>query len=243
MIRIIPAIDIIEGKCVRLTQGDFAQKKEYNAHPLEVAKSFEDAGLSRLHLVDLDGARQKKVVNYKVLDKIASQTNLQIDFGGGIQSDADVQVAFDYGAAQVTGGSVAVNDPELFESWLSKYGGDKIILGADTKEEKIAIHGWKEVTDVWVYDFIADYMQKGVKYVISTDVAKDGLLQGPSFVLYGSIDYKFPDLKLIASGGISSMADIEKLQEMGIYGVIVGKAIYEGNIKLPQLTRFLLSGS
>jgi phosphoribosylformimino-5-aminoimidazole carboxamide ribotide isomerase len=241
MIQLIPAIDIIEGKCVRLTQGDFAQKKEYNAHPLEIAKSFEDAGLTRLHLVDLDGARQKKVVNYKVLDTIASHTNLQIDFGGGIQSDADVQVAFDYGATQVTGGSVAVNNPELFESWLSQYGGDKIILGADAKEEKIAIHGWKEVTEVWIYDFIADFLQKGVKYVISTDVAKDGLLQGPSFVLYGNIDYKFPDIKLIASGGISSMADIEQLHQMGIYGVIIGKAIYEGKIKLPELTKFILS--
>ncbi|MDO1446419.1 1-(5-phosphoribosyl)-5-[(5-phosphoribosylamino)methylideneamino]imidazole-4-carboxamide isomerase [Rhodocytophaga aerolata] len=241
MIQIIPAIDIIEGKCVRLTQGDFAQKKEYNAHPLDIAKSFEDAGLTRLHLVDLDGARQKKVVNYKVLDAIASHTKLQIDFGGGIQSDADVQVAFDYGAAQITGGSVAVNNPELFESWLNQYGGDKIILGADAKKEKIAIHGWKEVTEVWVYDFIADYLQKGVKYVISTDVAKDGLLQGPSFVLYGNIDYKFPEIKLIASGGISSMADIEQLHEMGIYGVIVGKAIYEGRIKLPELTKFMLS--
>lgn len=243
MIQIIPAIDIIDGKCVRLTQGDFAQKKEYNAYPVEVARSFEDAGLTRLHLVDLDGARQKKVVNHKVLDKIATQTKLQIDFGGGIQSDADIQVAFDYGATQVTGGSVAVNNPELYESWLSRYGGEKIILGADTKGEKIAIHGWKDVTEVWVYDFIEEYKQKGVRYVISTDVAKDGLLQGPSFVLYGNIDYKFPDLKLIASGGISSLADIERLQEMGIYGVIVGKAIYEGKVKLTELTKLILSVS
>jgi phosphoribosylformimino-5-aminoimidazole carboxamide ribotide isomerase len=240
MIQIIPAIDIIDGKCVRLTQGDFAQKTEYNAYPLEVAKSFEDAGLTRLHLVDLDGARQKKVVNHKVLDKIASHTNLAIDFGGGLQSDADVQVAFDYGARQITGGSVAVKKPELFESWLQKFGGDKIILGADIKDEKITIHGWKEVTKVWVYDFIGEHMEKGVKYVISTDVAKDGLLQGPSFTLYGSINYKFPKVNVIASGGISSMEDIERLFEMDIYGVIIGKAIYEGKIKLPELTKFVL---
>jgi phosphoribosylformimino-5-aminoimidazole carboxamide ribotide isomerase len=241
MIQIIPAIDIIDGKCVRLTQGDFAQKKEYNAYPLEVAKSFEDAGLTRLHLVDLDGARQKKVVNYKVLDKIASQTSLHIDFGGGIQSDADVQVAFDYGARQVTGGSVAIKNAELFESWLQRYGGDKIILGADIKDEKIAIHGWKDITEVWVYDFIEQYIEKGVRYVISTDVSKDGLLQGPSFSLYGLIDNKFPALNLIASGGVSSMGDLERLHEMGIYGVIIGKAIYEGKIKLPQLMNFMLS--
>jgi phosphoribosylformimino-5-aminoimidazole carboxamide ribotide isomerase len=241
MIQIIPAIDIIDGKCVRLTQGDFKQKTEYNAHPLEVAKSFEGAGISRLHLVDLDGARLKKIVNHKVLEKIATQTNLHIDFGGGIQSDADVQVAFDYGARQITGGSVAVKTPELFEDWLTRYGGDKIILGADAKEEKIAIHGWKDVTDVSVYDFIGGFLHKGVQYCISTDVAKDGLLQGPSFPLYGYIDYKFPQLKLIASGGISQIDDVIRLHEMGIFGVIIGKAIYEGRIKLQELTRLILT--
>jgi phosphoribosylformimino-5-aminoimidazole carboxamide ribotide isomerase len=239
MIQIIPAIDIIEGKCVRLTQGDFLQKTEYNAHPLDVARSFEDAGLTRLHLVDLDGARQKKVVNYKVLDKIASQTKLHRDFGGGIQSDADVQMAFDYGAKQVTGGSVAVKNPELFENWLNTYGGASIILGADARNEKIAIHGWADVTGISIYDFIGNFKSKGVEYCISTDVSKDGLLQGPSFALYGNIDYQFPDLHLIASGGISSIDDIILLDEMGIFGVIVGKAIYEGRIKLQELRNII----
>lgn len=240
MIQIIPAIDIIDGKCVRLTQGDFSQKTEYNAHPEEVAKSFEDAGISRLHLVDLDGARLKRVVNYKVLDKIASLTQLHIDFGGGIQTDKDINIAFDHGAKQITGGSVAVKNAELFESWLKQHGGDKIILGADAKDEKIAIHGWADLTEVSVYDFIGDYLNKGIQYCISTDVAKDGLLQGPSFGLYGYIGYKYPNLKLIASGGISSIDDILLLNEMGIFGVIIGKAIYEGKIKLKQLSKLII---
>lgn len=240
MIQIIPAIDIINGKCVRLTQGDFSRTTEYNASPLEIAKSFEGAGLTRLHLVDLDGAREKKVINYKTLEQIAAHTNLHIDFGGGIQSDNDVRIAFDNGARQITGGSVAVNKPDLFESWLVKHGGDKIILGADAKDEKIAIHGWKDVTKLSVYDFIGEYISKGVKYAISTDVAKDGLLQGPSFPLYGYIDYRFPDLKLIASGGISQMDDILRLNEMEIFGVIIGKAIYEGKIKLQEISRFII---
>ncbi|QHT66436.1 1-(5-phosphoribosyl)-5-[(5-phosphoribosylamino)methylideneamino]imidazole-4-carboxamide isomerase [Rhodocytophaga rosea] len=240
MIQIIPAIDIINGKCVRLTQGDFARTTEYNSHPVEVAKSFEGAGLTRLHLVDLDGAREKKVVNYKTLEQIATQTSLYIDFGGGLQSDKDIHIAFDNGAKQITGGSVAVKNRDLFESWLVKHGGDRIILGADAKNEKIAIHGWKDVTELSVYDFIGEYIGKGVKYAISTDVAKDGLLQGPSFPLYGFIDYKFPGLNVIASGGISQMDDILRLNEMGIFGVIVGKAIYEGKIKLQELSRFIV---
>lgn len=240
MIQIIPAIDIMNGKCVRLIQGDFSRSTEYNVHPVEVAKSFEDAGLTRLHLVDLDGAREKKVINYKTLEKIATQTNLHIDFGGGIQSDKDVQIAFDNGARQITGGSIAVNKPDLFESWLVKHGGQKVILGADAKNEKIAIHGWKDVTELSVYDFIGGYIAKGVEYVISTDVAKDGLLQGPSYSLYGYINFKFPDLKLVASGGISRMDDILWLNEMGIFGVIVGKAIYEGKIKLQELRRLII---
>ena len=234
---VIPAIDIIEGKCVRLIQGDYSQKTEYNAQPLEVAQRFEDAGLRRLHLVDLDGAKQKHVVNYRVLEKIATHTKLRIDFGGGIQSDEDIRIAFESGAAQVTGGSVAVRQPELFENWLKRYGAEKIILGADAKHEKIAVSGWQETTEVWIYDFLERYAEKGVRYVISTDVAKDGLLQGPSFDLYRNIMDKTPDLQLIASGGVSTLGDVEKLAEMNIFGVIVGKAIYEGRIRLEELAQ------
>jgi len=239
MIRIIPAIDIIEGKCVRLTQGDYSQKKEYNSNPLQVAQMFEDAGLKHLHLVDLDGAKQKRVINYRVLEKIAIHTQLHIDFGGGIQSEEDIRVAFESGAWQVTGGSIAIRNPELFENWLAHFGADRIILGADAKNERIAVSGWQETTDVWIYDFLEAYVRKGVKYVISTDVAKDGLLQGPSFDLYKNIMDKTPDLQLIASGGVSNLADVEKLDEMNIFGVIIGKAIYEGTIKLADLSKMV----
>lgn len=238
MIQIIPAIDIIDGKCVRLTQGDFSQKKEYKGHPVDLAKAYEDAGLKRLHLVDLDGARQKKVVNYKTLEKIAGQTRLHIDFGGGIQSDDDIRIAFDCGAAQVTGGSVAVKQPDLFEHWLKTYGADRIILGADAKNEKIAVSGWEETSQLWIYDFLEKYVEKGVKYTISTDVAKDGLLQGPSFDLYRQVQDRVPGLHVIASGGVSSLDDIYKLDEMKLYGVIVGKAIYEGRVTLADLQPF-----
>ncbi|WP_031530832.1 1-(5-phosphoribosyl)-5-[(5-phosphoribosylamino)methylideneamino]imidazole-4-carboxamide isomerase [Dyadobacter crusticola] len=238
MIEIIPAIDLIEGKCVRLTQGDYGQKKIYNENPLEVALQFEDAGLKRLHLVDLDGAKAKKVVNWKVLETIASKTSLHIDFGGGVQSDADLRVVFESGAKQVTGGSIAVKKPEVFEDWLKTYGGDKIILGADAKNEKVAVSGWEEGTAIWVYDFVEEYVEKGVKYTISTDVAKDGLLQGPSFDLYKNLQDKCPGLHIIASGGISGIEDVEKLAEMNIYGVIIGKAIYENRISLAELMRF-----
>ncbi len=238
MIQIIPAIDLIEGKCVRLTQGDYGQKKIYNENPLEVALQFEDAGLKRLHLVDLDGAKAKKVVNWKVLEKIASKTSLHVDFGGGVQSDDDLKIAFESGAKQVTGGSIAVKQPDLFEHWLKTYGGDKIILGADAKNEKIAVSGWEEGTSIWVYDFVEEYVEKGVKYTISTDVAKDGLLQGPSFDLYKNLQDKCPDLNIIASGGIAGIEDVEKLAEMNIYGVIIGKAIYENRISLADLQRF-----
>ena len=235
---IIPAIDLIDGKAVRLTQGDYRQKKEYNARPLEVAQQFEDAGLTRLHLVDLDGAKEKRVINWKVLELIASKTNLHVDFGGGVQSDEDLQIAFECGAKQVTGGSIAVKDPDLMERWLSRYGSAKIILGADAKNEKIAVSGWEEGTDVWIYDFLEKWVDKGIKYVISTDVAKDGLLEGPSFDLYRNMQDQFPQLDIIASGGVSNMSDIETLADMDIFGVIVGKAIYEGRVTLKELRQF-----
>ncbi|GAB4036134.1 1-(5-phosphoribosyl)-5-[(5-phosphoribosylamino)methylideneamino]imidazole-4-carboxamide isomerase [Spirosoma jeollabukense] len=235
---IIPAIDLIDGKAVRLTQGDYRQKKEYNARPLEVAQQFEDAGLTRLHLVDLDGAKEKRIINWKVLELIASKTNLHVDFGGGVQSDEDLQIAFECGAMQVTGGSIAVKDPDLMERWLSRYGSEKIILGADAKNEKIAVSGWEEATEVWVYDFLEKWVQKGIKYVISTDVAKDGLLEGPSFDLYRNMQDQFPKLDIIASGGVSNMSDIETLADMDVFGVIVGKAIYEGRVTLKELRQF-----
>ncbi|GAB3987004.1 1-(5-phosphoribosyl)-5-[(5-phosphoribosylamino) methylideneamino]imidazole-4-carboxamide isomerase [Spirosoma daeguense] len=232
---IIPAIDLIDGKAVRLTQGDYNQKKEYNARPFEVAQQFEDAGLTRLHLVDLDGAKEKRVINWKVLELIASKTRLHVDFGGGVQSDEDLRIVFECGAKQVTGGSIAVKQPDVMERWLSGHGADKIILGADAKNEKIAVSGWEESTEVWVYDFVEKWVEKGIKYVISTDVAKDGLLQGPSFDLYRNLQDRFPDLNIIASGGVSNMDDIEILADMNVFGVIVGKAIYEGRVTLKQL--------
>ncbi|QJD77931.1 1-(5-phosphoribosyl)-5-[(5-phosphoribosylamino)methylideneamino]imidazole-4-carboxamide isomerase [Spirosoma rhododendri] len=234
---IIPAIDLIDGKAVRLTQGDYSQKKEYNARPLEVAQQFEDAGLTRLHLVDLDGAKAKHVVNWKVLELITGKTSLHVDFGGGVQSDDDLRIAFECGARQVTGGSIAVKQPDVMERWLSQQGAEKIILGADAKNEKIAVSGWEEGTDVWVYDFVQNWVEKGIQYVISTDVAKDGLLQGPSFELYRTMQEQLPSLNIIASGGVSNMADIETLADMGLFGVIVGKAIYEGRVTLKELSK------
>lgn len=239
MIQVIPAIDIIDGKCVRLTQGDYEQKTIYNEDPAEVAKEFEDAGIKRLHLVDLDGAKEKRIINHKVLEKIANSTKLIIDFGGGIQSDVDIQKAFDFGARMITGGSIAVKNQETFLGWLEKFGPEKIILGADAKDEMIAISGWQEATKVSVFDFIEEYLKKGIKYTISTDVAKDGLLQGPSFDLYEKMQAKFSDLQIIASGGVSEMKDLEKLNDQGVFGVIVGKAIYEGKISLKELEKFI----
>jgi phosphoribosylformimino-5-aminoimidazole carboxamide ribotide isomerase len=236
--QIIPAIDIIDGRCVRLTQGDYNQKKEYNASPLDVAKSYQDVGIKRLHLVDLDGAKQKKIVNIGVLERIASCTDLLIDFGGGIQSKEDIAVAFEAGANQITAGSIAVKNPTLVLEWLEHYGAEKIILGADARNERIAISGWQEETDVSVYDFLADWIAKGIRYTISTDVAKDGLLQGTSVELYSEMKKRFPDLQLIASGGVSNMADIEALIPLNVFGVIVGKAIYEGRITLQALAKF-----
>lgn len=235
---IIPAIDLIEGKCVRLTQGDYTRKTIYNENPLEVALQFEDAGLTRLHLVDLDGAKAGKVVNWKVLETLAGKTSLHIDFGGGVQSDDDLRVVWECGAKQVTGGSIAVKNPDLFGSWLEQYGGERIILGADARNEKIAVGGWEEGTTLWVYDFVEEYVAKGVRYTISTDVAKDGLLQGPSFGLYKNLQEKCPDLNIIASGGVSGMQDLEALAEQKVFGVIVGKAIYEGRVTLEELRVF-----
>jgi phosphoribosylformimino-5-aminoimidazole carboxamide ribotide isomerase len=238
--RIIPAIDIIDGKCVRLTKGDYNTKKIYNENPLEVAKAFEDAGIQYLHLVDLDGAKAKHIVNYRVLEQIASKTKLKIDFGGGLKSNDDLHVAFNSGAKQITGGSIAVNDSDTFEGWLSTYGSQKIILGADCNNQKIAISGWLEESNLEVVPFIKGFQKKGIQYVICTDIAKDGMLEGPSFDLYKKIlNSTENNLKLIASGGISTFEELPKLKELGCEGVIIGKAIYENRISLKQLERYL----
>ncbi len=236
--RIIPAIDIVEGKCVRLSKGDYSTKKVYNEDPLEVAQEFEGSGLQYLHLVDLDGAKAAHIINWKILEKLAIKTNLEIDFGGGIKSDEDLKVAFESGASQITGGSIATNDPVKFTSWITTYGAEKIILGADANDGKIAVSGWQEETDQEVKSFIEEYTSKGIEYVISTDIAKDGMLEGPSFKLYASILEKLPNIKLIASGGVSSIDDLIKLREQNLEGAIVGKALYEGNINLSELMDF-----
>ena len=238
--RIIPAIDIIEGKCVRLTKGDYSTKKIYNENPIEVAKQFEDNGIEFVHVVDLDGAKEKHIVNYNTLEAIATKTNLSIDFGGGLGSDDDLRIAFESGAQQITGGSIAVNDPERFDLWLNRYGGDRIILGADYKEGKIATHGWMEVSEKDVITFIEEYVEKGVQYTICTDISKDGLLKGPSVDTYKEIIERI-HINLIASGGIASMDDVFKVAEIGCEGVIIGKAIYEGKISLAELSRFILN--
>jgi phosphoribosylformimino-5-aminoimidazole carboxamide ribotide isomerase len=235
---IIPAIDIIEGKCVRLTQGDYNQKKIYNEHPLEVAKEFADAGITRLHLVDLDGAKSGKIINYKVLETLASKTNLHIDFGGGLKSDADLKIAFECGAKQITGGTIAVKNRDIFLNWIETYGAEKIILGADVKDEKIAVSGWLETSNLWLKDFLQDFVNHGIKYCICTDISKDGLLKGASNELYQKTLDEFKDLKLIASGGVSNMDDLYKLEEIGCFGAIVGKAIYEGKVTLKELMKF-----
>ena len=236
---IIPAIDIIDGKCVRLTQGDYNQKKEYSEHPLEVAKRFEDAGLMRLHLVDLDGAREKKVKNWKVLEAIASKTSLAIDFGGGIVDEKDVQLVFDSGAALATVGSIAVKNESEFTKWLLIFGAEKFLLGADVKNKKIVIHGWTETTEKPVFDFIEHYSGKGVKQIFCTDVSKDGKLEGPSVDLYREIIGQFPALHFIASGGVSSVQDLHNLEEIGCNAAIVGKAIYENRVTLSDLKEFI----
>lgn len=236
--QIIPAIDIIDGKCVRLTQGDYQQKKVYNEDPLEVALEFEDAGLTRLHLVDLDGAKASRIINHKVLERLASNTGLHIDFGGGLKSNEDVRIAFESGARQITGGTVAVKNPELFEGWLQQYGSEKIILGSDVKDGLVAVSGWQEKSQLELFPFLKDYLEKGVRYTICTDVSKDGLLAGSALELYQQIRATFPELHLIASGGVTSMAEVEKLAEIGCYGAIIGKAIYEQKISLKELQKF-----
>lgn len=236
--RIIPAIDIIDGKCVRLTKGDYSTQKTYSENPLEVAKMFEDNGIKYLHLVDLDGAKSKHIINHDVLHKIATQTSLKIDFGGGIKSNNDAKIAFENGASQITGGSIAVENPSLFKSWIEIYGTDKIILGADSNNRKIATHGWKKESELDVVEFISDYATNGIKYVVCTDISKDGMLQGASEALYKEIISKV-DINLIASGGVSTIDDLYKLKQIGCEGAIIGKAIYEGRISMKELSNFM----
>jgi phosphoribosylformimino-5-aminoimidazole carboxamide ribotide isomerase len=240
VIEIIPAIDLIDGKCVRLSQGDYNRKTVYNENPLDVARMFADAGLHRLHLVDLDGAKAQHIVNYKVLENITAQTDLIVDFGGGLKSDDDLRIAFECGAKMITGGSIAVKNPEVFSSWIAQYGSEKIILGADVKNEKIAVNGWTETTVLEWLPFIQKYVNQKINKVICTDISRDGMLQGTAIELYRKMLLHFPDLYLIASGGVSSITDIELLQQAGIPAVITGKAIYEGKILLKDFTRFIL---
>ena len=235
---LVPAIDIINGQCVRLTKGDYDTKKVYNESPVEVAKAFEGAGLTHVHVVDLDGARAKHIVNAKVLEQIATQTSLQVDFGGGIKSETDLQTAFDCGASQVTLGSIAVSEPELVLEWLEKFGSEQLILGADAKNRRIATHGWEQDSGLDVIDFIKEYAQKGFKYVLCTDVAKDGMLAGPSLELYYEILEQLPELSLVASGGVTTMDDIYQCAELGCTAAIIGKAIYENKLSLKELERY-----
>jgi phosphoribosylformimino-5-aminoimidazole carboxamide ribotide isomerase len=246
--RIIPAIDIINGKCVRLSKGDYATQKIYNENPLEVAKMFQDHGVKYLHLVDLDGAKASHIINHKVLETIATNTSLSVDFGGGLKSDDDLRIAFESGANQITGGSIAVKNPDIFKSWLQKFGADKIILGADALDEKIAVSGWQEESNEALIPFIQNYMKEGVRYVICTDISKDGMLQGPSFDLYQKIlnqtsivtSSAVEKIKLIASGGISTYDELPRLAAMGCEGTIVGKAIYEHKISMKQIEKFIM---
>ena len=236
---IIPAIDLIEGKCVRLSQGDYAKKTVYNEDPLEVAKEFEDIGITRLHLVDLDGAKKGEVVNLKVLESIASKTKLTIDFGGGIKTNASIESIFNSGAAMATIGSIAVKQPELFYTWIGRYGAERVFLGADVKDEKITISGWLENTNVSVYDFLKINIAHGLTQAFCTDVSKDGMLEGPSIDLYKKIISEFPELYFVASGGVSNMKDVFELQNINCNGVIIGKAIYENRISINELKDFI----
>ena len=239
MIELIPAIDLIDGKCVRLSQGDYGSKRVYNENPIEVALELEAHGIQRLHIVDLDGAASQHVVNYRTLDQIAGRTSLKIDFGGGIKSDEDLAIAFDNGAQMVTLGSVAVKHPDLFDRWLARYGSEKIILGADTRNGKIAVNGWKEESVQELMPFLADYTARGITKVLCTDISKDGMLEGPATGLYKEILTIHPDIHLIASGGISCMDDIRTLDKAGIPAVVFGKALYEGRITLNELSNYI----
>ena len=241
MIELIPAIDIIDGKCVRLSQGDYDKVKEYSASPADVAKEMEDHGITRLHVVDLDGAKSKHVVNWRTLEQIANETSLVIDFGGGVKTDDDLRIVFECGAQMVTGGSIAVKEPATFQHWLCTYGPERIILGADVKEGKVAVSGWLEYSNNELKSFLEHYTQQGVQKVICTEISRDGMLQGPAISLYKDILAQLPNLYLIASGGVSSMADIEALAEANIPGVIFGKALYEGQISWQDIERFIIN--
>ncbi|MDG1213592.1 MAG: 1-(5-phosphoribosyl)-5-[(5-phosphoribosylamino)methylideneamino]imidazole-4-carboxamide isomerase [Flavobacteriaceae bacterium] len=239
--RIIPAIDIINGQCVRLSKGDYNTAKIYSNDPLEVAKSFQDHGVEYLHLVDLDGAKSQGIVNHKVLETLATKTNLKIDFGGGLKTDQDLKIAFESGAKQITGGSIAVKDPQRFLSWIKTYGAHKIILGADAANEKIAISGWLETSKEDLIPYVANYMTKGISDVICTDISKDGMLEGPSIALYEKMIRELKDIKLIASGGVAKLQDLYDLSAVGCDGAIVGKAIYEDRISLKEIEQFILN--
>jgi len=242
MIEVIPAIDIIDGKCVRLSQGDFETKKVYSESPLETARQFEAAGITRLHMVDLDGARQGKLINLASLSDVASNTNLKLDFGGGIKTKEDVLSVLNAGAGMINIGSIAVKQPALVSAWIEEFGSDKILLGADVRDEKIVVHGWQVSTDIGILEFIEDFVRRGIKQIFCTDVAKDGLLEGTSIDLYQKILGKFPGLHLIASGGVTAINDIEALEAISCAGVIIGKALYEGRIRLGELKKFLAHG-
>ena len=241
--RIIPAIDIIDGKCVRLTKGDYSTQKIYNEDPLEVAKAFEGSGVSYLHVVDLDGAKSKSIVNHKVLEKLATNTGLKIDFGGGLKSDEDLRIAFASGAKQITVGSIAIKEPRIFKQWLKQYGSEKIILGADVKGDFIAVSGWMETSDKTIVPFIKKYQDEGIQYVICTDISKDGMMEGPSFGLYKSLLIECPEIKLIASGGVSDISELPQLADIGCESVIIGKAIYEKKVSLKSIEMYILENT
>ncbi|HPH57826.1 MAG: 1-(5-phosphoribosyl)-5-[(5-phosphoribosylamino)methylideneamino]imidazole-4-carboxamide isomerase [Bacteroidales bacterium] len=236
---IVPAIDLIDGKCVRLSQGDYGRRKVYSDSPLEVAKSFEAAGIRRLHLVDLDGAKAQHIVHHRILEQITSHTSLIVDFGGGLKTDEDLRIAFESGAQMVTGGSIAVKSPEAFENWINTYGPERIILGADVSEGKIAVSGWTERSELDLWSFLENYVQKGINKVICTDISRDGMLRGPALELYTQILAKYPELHLIASGGVSSLEDLDDLKAAGLPAAILGKAIYEGRIQLKDLSKYI----